>query len=62
VSTKEHWESVYASRTDRELSWAQPDPALSVSLIAEVCPVGRVIDVGGGTSLLAAGSWTAAIK
>jgi len=37
-----------------EMSWTQPDPHLSLSLIAEVCPAGRVIDVGGGTSLLAA--------
>ena len=54
MSTKDHWESVYASRTDAELSWTQPDPHLSLSLIAEVCPAGRVIDVGGGASLLAA--------
>src|SRR5689334_24366714 len=53
MSTKDHWESVYASRTDAELSWTQPDPHLSLSLIAEVCPTGSVIDVGGGTSLLA---------
>jgi 2-polyprenyl-3-methyl-5-hydroxy-6-metoxy-1,4-benzoquinol methylase len=53
VSTKDHWESVYASTTDAELSWTQPDPHLSLSLIAEVCPAGRVIDVGGGTSPLA---------
>jgi SAM-dependent methyltransferase len=52
VSVKDHWESVYASRTDGELSWTQPDPRLSLSLIAEVRPTGRVIDVGGGTSLL----------
>ncbi len=52
MSTKDHWESVYASRTDTELSWTQPDPRLSLSLIAEVCQAGRVIDVGGGTSLL----------
>ena len=45
-------ESVYASRTDAELSWTQPDPHLSLSLIAEVCPTGSVIDVGGGRSLL----------
>jgi SAM-dependent methyltransferase len=31
----------------------QPDPRLSLFLIAEVCPVGRMIDVGGGTSQLA---------
>jgi SAM-dependent methyltransferase len=53
MSAKDHWESVYASRTDAELSWTQPDPHLSLSLIAEVCPTGSVIDVGGGTSLLA---------
>jgi SAM-dependent methyltransferase len=53
VSTKDHWESVYSSRADAELSWMQSDPQLSLSLIAEVCPVGAVIDVGGGTSLLA---------
>jgi SAM-dependent methyltransferase len=52
-SAKDHWESVYASKTDAELSWTQPDPHLSLSLIAEVCPSGHVIDVGGGTSLLA---------
>jgi 2-polyprenyl-3-methyl-5-hydroxy-6-metoxy-1,4-benzoquinol methylase len=53
LSPKNHWESVYASKTDAELSWTQPDPRLSLSLIAELCPAGRIIDVGGGTSLLA---------
>lgn len=52
MSSKDHWESVYASRTDQELSWTQPDPCLSLSLIAEVCLSGRVIDVGAGTSSL----------
>ena len=28
--------------------WTQPEPGLSLSLIGEVCPTGRVIDVGGG--------------
>ena len=53
MSAKDHWESVYRSRTDAELSWTQRDPHLSLSLITEVCPAGSVIDVGGGTSLLA---------
>jgi SAM-dependent methyltransferase len=52
VSAQDHWERVYASKTDAELSWIQPDPVLSLSLIAEICPTGSVIDVGGGTSLL----------
>lgn len=49
-----HWETVYASKGDAELSWTQAEPAASLALIEEVCPAGRVIDVGGGTSLLAA--------
>jgi SAM-dependent methyltransferase len=52
MSAKDHWESVYASRADTELSWTQADPQLSLFLIAEVCATGSVIDVGGGTSLL----------
>jgi SAM-dependent methyltransferase len=53
MGRKEHWESVYGSKSDAELSWTQPEPSLSLSLIREVCPAGRVIDVGGGNSLLA---------
>ncbi len=53
IDTSQHWESVYASKPDAELSWTQPDPTTSLSLIAEACPAGSVIDVGGGTSPLA---------
>jgi SAM-dependent methyltransferase len=53
MSRKDHWESVYGSKSDAELSWTQSEPGLSLSLIREVCPAGRVIDVGGGNSLLA---------
>jgi 2-polyprenyl-3-methyl-5-hydroxy-6-metoxy-1,4-benzoquinol methylase len=48
-----YWESVYASKGDRDLSWTQPEPLRSLALIGEVCLTGRVIDVGGGASLLA---------
>lgn len=53
MNTHEHWESLYASKGDQDLSWTQPEPSTSLSLISEVCPAGRVIDVGGGSSLLA---------
>jgi len=53
MNTEEHWESLYASKGDRDLSWTQPEPLMSLSLIGEVCPAGRVIDVGGGASILA---------
>jgi hypothetical protein len=44
---------MYTPPTAAELSWTQADPHLSLSLIAEISPSGSVIDVGGGTSLLA---------
>jgi 2-polyprenyl-3-methyl-5-hydroxy-6-metoxy-1,4-benzoquinol methylase len=53
VKRKEHWESVYQAKAEAQVSWTQPEPRLSLSLIREVCPRGRVIDVGGGTSVLA---------
>jgi SAM-dependent methyltransferase len=46
-----HWESVYTSKGD-DVSWTQPEPRTSLLLIGEVCPRGRVIDVGGGASVL----------
>ncbi len=51
--TKEHWETVYESKSDAELSWTQAEPRTSFSLIEEVCAAGRLIDVGGGASVLA---------
>jgi 2-polyprenyl-3-methyl-5-hydroxy-6-metoxy-1,4-benzoquinol methylase len=48
-----HWENVYTSKSDEELSWTQAEPATSLALIAEACSADSVIDVGGGTSLLA---------
>jgi SAM-dependent methyltransferase len=48
-----HWENVYTSKSDAELSWTQAEPATSLTLIAQACSADSVIDVGGGTSLLA---------
>jgi len=48
-----HWDAVYDSKSDAELSWFQQEPALSLQLIREACPPpARVVDVGGGTSVL----------
>jgi trans-aconitate methyltransferase len=53
MDRKAHWESVYDTKRDEELSWHQPDPALSVELIGAASGGrGRVIDVGGGSSSL----------
>jgi SAM-dependent methyltransferase len=52
MSVKDHWEKIYSTKPDSEVSWTEPDPRTSLSLIRELCPSGRIIDVGGGTSVL----------
>lgn len=53
MNGKEHWDSIYRSKSEEEMSWTQPEPHISLKLIREVCSSGQVIDVGGGTSVLA---------
>ena len=53
MDAKSHWESIYQSKPDDSLSWTQSDPVFSLDLIARATPIGRVIDVGGGCSVLA---------
>jgi 2-polyprenyl-3-methyl-5-hydroxy-6-metoxy-1,4-benzoquinol methylase len=51
---KAHWEEVYAATGEAGVSWYQAEPRLSLELIGAVAPAagGRIIDVGGGASLL----------
>jgi SAM-dependent methyltransferase len=51
---KAHWEHIYTTRAETGVSWYQDDPRLSLELIGDVAPTqgGRVIDVGGGASVL----------
>ena len=57
-----HWQTVYTTKAETEVSWYQADPATSLRLIrdAVAAPAARIIEIGGGTSrlvdaLLAAG-------
>lgn len=54
MTTKSHWEKVYATRADTEVSWFQPHAALSLKLIhaARAPATAAIIDVGGGASTL----------
>lgn len=54
MSRPDHWNTIYATKPDEQLSWTQPEPRLSLELVASVLPGGRVIDVGGGASPLGA--------
>lgn len=51
---KNHWDRVYRTKAPTDVSWYQADPHLSLELIARVAPArsSRIIDVGGGASLL----------
>jgi ubiquinone/menaquinone biosynthesis C-methylase UbiE len=53
-SRRVHWETVYASKGETEVSWFQENPVASLELIAEAgaAPLSAIIDVGGGASRL----------
>lgn len=49
---KGHWESVYSSKGEQEVSWFQESPEPSIELIGLVGakPDAAIIDIGGGAS------------
>ena len=51
-----HWNKVYSNKRPEELTWFQARPEASLSIIrkAAMGAEARIIDVGGGTSLLTA--------
>ena len=51
---KAHWESVYQTSAEQEVSWFEPLPAVSLQLLdaAGLSPDSCVLDVGGGDSRL----------
>lgn len=53
IDRRQHWETIYRSRSADAVSWFQPHAAASLRLIARCAgPAARVIDVGGGASVL----------
>lgn len=54
VSRKSHWENIYATKGEREVSWFQENPAPSLELIAlaGLSQGASIIDIGGGASRL----------
>jgi SAM-dependent methyltransferase len=54
VSRKSHWENVYTTKGESEVSWFQEDPAPSLELIAlaGLSAGAAIIDIGGGASRL----------
>lgn len=52
LNWREHWQSVYSQKPDDQTSWHQTDPQPSLQLILDAMRGGRVIDIGGGASVL----------
>ena len=54
MNRKQHWETVYASKSPLEVSWYQTEPRLSLQMIAATGAAkdAPIIDVGGGASVL----------
>jgi hypothetical protein len=53
MNRKGHWDLVYGRKADEEVSWRQTEPQPSLQLILGTPRGnGRVIDVGGGSSVL----------
>jgi hypothetical protein len=54
IDRKAHWENVYSTKGETGVSWYQGEPRLSLELVRSVAPArgGRIIDVGGGASVL----------
>ncbi|RXR19338.1 class I SAM-dependent methyltransferase [Flavobacterium amnicola] len=51
---KEHWETVFTTKQETEVSWYQKQPKTSIDLI-QACKVSKdakIIDIGGGDSYL----------
>jgi 2-polyprenyl-3-methyl-5-hydroxy-6-metoxy-1,4-benzoquinol methylase len=49
-----HWENVYSTKGENEVSWFQESPAISLDLIkaAGATPDSAIVDIGGGASRL----------
>tara|TARA_R110002167_G_scaffold365860_2_gene591745 strand:+ start:73691 stop:74311 length:621 start_codon:yes stop_codon:yes gene_type:complete len=54
MESKRHWENVYTSKADSEVSWFQEHAQLSLKLIRDsnIPTSASIIDVGGGASTL----------
>lgn len=54
MSRTGHWETVYSTKTEAELSWHQDDPSVTLELMrkAGLRSTSSVIDIGAGTSRL----------
>ena len=55
MSQKDHWEHIYQTKAPTQVSWYQEHPFQSLQFINKtgISKAGHIIDVGGGSSVLA---------
>lgn len=53
-SKKQHWENVFSTKQETEVSWYQPKPQTSLHFFTEnnIPKSAKIIDIGGGDSYL----------
>jgi len=53
-SRQAHWENVYATKSENEVSWFEESPTISLDLILATgaTPTTSIIDIGGSASRL----------
>lgn len=51
---KEHWENVFSTKQENEVSWYQPKPQTSIDFFIRnnISKEAKIIDIGGGDSYL----------
>lgn len=51
---KSYWDNIYRKKSEKEVSWFQETPTMSLNLIADLglAPSDSIIDIGGGDSRL----------
>lgn len=54
MNTKDHWETVYETKSPDQVSWTQDRPTVSLQLIQHrnLPKTAKIIDIGGGDSKL----------
>jgi SAM-dependent methyltransferase len=54
MERKEHWENVFSTKQEKEVSWYQQNPKTSLDFVAKlkIPKDAKIIDIGGGDSYL----------
>lgn len=54
VDRKQHWEAIYQEKLPDHVSWFQPKPTYSLSMIVQAAPnrQAHVVDIGSGATTL----------